>query len=57
MADVKIVLNNVRRLMKGRVRNRPNWALVMEIFGVGSTTAVTNCRMAGIDPEGMNTNV
>lgn len=43
------ILANVRRLMP---RNRqPNWALAMEVFGVGSTYGNVICLGAGVDPD------
>lgn len=49
----RVILGNVRRLMHGRVRNRVNWSLVMDVFGVGSGTAEELCALWGIDPDGM----
>jgi ribosomal protein S13 len=43
------ILANVRRLLP---RNKqPNWALAMEVFGVGSTYGYWICKEAGIDPD------
>ena len=52
--DRRQVINNVRQMMKGRVKNEKNWIMVMYIFGVGSTTAHQICKDCGIDPESMS---
>lgn len=44
------VLANVRRLYTGR-RRIPNWALAMEVYGVGSTYGYWICQENGIDPD------
>lgn len=49
----RVILGNVRGLLRGRVRNRTNWSLVMDVFGVGSTSAHELCHLWAIDPEGM----
>jgi hypothetical protein len=44
------ILANVRRLYVKR-RRIPNWALAMEVYGVGSTYGFWICQEHGIDPE------
>jgi hypothetical protein len=47
-----IVLSNVRRLKsKAWGKRNPNWVIVRDVFGVGSTTAVNHCRNNNIDPD------
>lgn len=43
------ILANVRRLLPRS--KQPNWALAMEVFGVGSTYGYWICKEAGIDPD------
>ncbi|MCK5612536.1 hypothetical protein KAR91_62270 [Candidatus Pacearchaeota archaeon] len=46
-----IVMRNVRRLIRGRVKQPDNWVLYMEIFGTGSTTAHRQCEKLGLNPD------
>lgn len=45
------ILRSVRRLAGRRVKGRANWALAMDVRGVGSTFAHILCSEAGINPE------
>lgn len=45
------ILRSVRRLAGRRVKGRANWALAMDVWGVGSTFANILCTEAGINPE------
>lgn len=45
------ILRSVRRLAGRRVKGRANWALAMDVWGVGSTFARILCHEAGIVPE------
>lgn len=45
------ILRSVRRIAGRRVKDRANWALAMDVWGVGSTFAHILCHEAGIDPE------
>lgn len=46
------LLANARRIVSREYSRKPNWALAMDLFAVGSTTANRICREAGIDPDG-----
>jgi hypothetical protein len=48
------IIRNVRRMIKNRVKNEPNWIMVMHIFGTGSTSAYRICVDCRIDPDGMD---
>lgn len=45
------ILRSVRRLAGRRVKGRANWALAMDVWGIGSTFAHILCAEAGINPE------
>ena len=45
------VMSNVRRLIKGRLKQPVNWVLYSQIFGTGSTTAYKKCQEICLDPE------
>jgi hypothetical protein len=45
------LISNAHRLLKGRYRQSPLWALVSDLTGNGSTTSVDICRAAGFDPS------
>lgn len=49
--ELRCVINNLRRLLTKRQQRRPTWALVSDLFGVGSTTAHVMCKRAGFDPD------
>ncbi|MBY3263851.1 hypothetical protein HFO15_19690 [Rhizobium laguerreae] len=44
------VLANTRRLLARKHMKRPNWVIVMDIYGLGSTYAHWLCQRYGIDP-------
>jgi len=50
---IRVVIANVRRL-KSKAWNarHANWAVVCEIFGMGSNRAREACVSAVIDPDG-----
>lgn len=56
MVSERTVLANARRLMAQRYRQLPNWALAMEVFGLGSTWAWALCERIGVDPDGRTMN-
>ena len=45
------IIRNVRQMIKDRVKNEPNWIMVMYIFGTGSPTAIKICNQLGVDPD------
>lgn len=47
-----VVLANARRICKRDYQRLPNWALAMDIFGLGSTWARALCQRVGVDPDG-----
>lgn len=47
------LLANARRIAAAKYRRLVNWALAMELFGTGSTSATQICLDAGIDPDGL----
>lgn len=44
------LLANARRLF-GCAPNLPNWVVAAELFALGSKSAITICREAGLDPH------
>lgn len=48
---VRSTLENCAAIMRPQYRGRELWALAVDVFGVGSTTAVGMCRGAGLDPH------
>lgn len=47
----RIIVANARRMAGRRWQRSPNWVLVSEVFGLGSTYSFHLCRALGIDPE------
>jgi len=45
-----MMLSGAMYLSRTKYRSRDAWALVADICGVGSTSAVQICRELGIDP-------
>lgn len=45
------VIAAARRLASRTYKSRPNWAMAMELYGVGSTFGHMICYRAGIDPD------
>ena len=48
----RTILVNARRIANTSKKRLPNWALAMEIFGLGSTWARALCRRCDVDPDG-----
>lgn len=48
----RVILANARRLCAVKWRKSPNWVIVSELFGLGSTYSYGFCRRLGVDPEG-----
>ena len=46
-----LISNTRNRVARSFYRDKPNWVLVMDMFGVGSTMAIGYCRDSGIDPD------
>ena len=46
-----IIVANARRICAMKWKSSPNWVLVSEVFGLGSTYSFHLCRALGIDPE------
>jgi len=49
-----LVMANARRLIK-KHRSMINWVLCMELFGLGSTSAIAKCKELGLDPDSNST--
>lgn len=47
----RIAVSNTRRICARRWKRSPNWVLVSELFGLGSTYSFFLCRYIDIDPE------
>ncbi len=50
-ALIRSSLYNARRIAKGEFKRKPNWAMAMELWAVGSTYAREYCRIAQVDPD------
>lgn len=48
---IKCTILNLRRIASRSFKNAPNWVLVKETFGFGSTYSFALCRLHGLDPE------
>lgn len=48
---IKFTILNLRRIASRRWVKSPNWVLVHETFGLGSTYSRALCDLHGIDPE------
>jgi hypothetical protein len=47
----RFVVANARRLLARKHKHRPNWAIVMGLYGLGSTYARWLCERYGIDAD------
>lgn len=53
VCDLYFLISNTRSIVaKTTYRDKPNWVLVKDMFGCGSTRARDICIMNDIDPEG-----
>lgn len=51
---LSVILRNARRMFARKHAKSPNWVIVMELFGLGSTYAHRLCRDLGFDPAGLS---
>ena len=47
------LIANCRRIAAPEYATQPNYVIAMNLFAVGSRTAIAICRDAGIDPDGI----
>jgi hypothetical protein len=47
----RVTMKNARRMATREFKRKPNWALAMELFGLGSTSAREFCGLYGIAPD------
>lgn len=49
--SLRRMICGAHRIARGGVLQKPTWAVVMDIFSLGSTFAVSLCERAGLDPD------
>lgn len=50
-ARLRCLLYNARHMLHSRYASRPNWSVVVDLFGVGSSKASDFCLWLGVDPD------
>lgn len=51
ITDADLVKRAMMNLRNHEYDSRPRWALVKDVFGVGSTRAEDLCERFGLDPD------
>jgi hypothetical protein len=50
---IRSSLYNARRMAKAEFKRKQNWVLAMELFLCGSSMAHEMCKIAEVDPDGL----